>query len=183
MAGRGPRKQKRDSHGRPIPVSPTGVHGLDVPAHVAADPVAADVFSRVVGHLAERGDLRQSYEFAVAMLATEWSRYVAALAVAGRTPIVEGTRGPRSHPAAGVAAQAARTVRDLLAEFGLTAASLARVDVPASTISQAALGKKPTVDASDPDVAPEQAAAIRSGTAAERQRAIDEVLLMRTLLG
>lgn len=182
MAGRGPRKQQRDANGmRPVPPR-TGVGTIPKPDHVASDPLASEAFDRLTSHLAERGDLRPSYEFAITLFACEWSRYVHALAVAGREPIVAGTRGPRQHPACQVAAAAARTCRDLLAEFGCTAASLARVDLPSQptptlgVIDRFRLRKAKTVSPTDPDVTPAQATTLRYGSDAERDALIQSIL-------
>jgi hypothetical protein len=57
-------------------------------------------------------------------------RPFAAARIARKEPIVDGPRGPKANPAAGVASQAARVALDLLRDFGLTPAALARVDVP-----------------------------------------------------
>jgi phage terminase small subunit len=132
MGKHGPRRRPRDAHGLTAAPAASTVTPADVvaPAHVAEDPIAADVFERVTHYLAARGDLRRSHELPIALLATEWSRHVAAVRIARDTPIVEGSRGPRAHPAAGIAAQAARTVKDLCESFALTPASLGRVDLP-----------------------------------------------------
>ena len=132
MGLHGPRKRTRDTNGLPAAPRPTGIAGVDIekPQHVADDPVASAVFDKLVGYLAARGDLRKSHELALGLLAGEWSRHVGAARIARATPIVDGPRGPKAHPAAGVAAAAARVARDLLADFGLTPASLARIDVP-----------------------------------------------------
>jgi phage terminase small subunit len=134
MGKHGPRKRPRDKHGLPAAPPPSGVTGFDIekPQHVADDPVASAVFDKVVGFLAARGDLRKSHELALGLLAGEWSRHVGAARIARETPIVDGPRGPKAHPAAGIAAAAARVARDLLADFGLTPASLSRIDVPAA---------------------------------------------------
>lgn len=182
MAGRGPRRQKRDANGMRVSTPRTGVSGIPKPEHVERDAVASDAFDRLVAHLASRGDLQPSYEFAITLFASEWSRYVHALAVAGREPIVPGTRGPRQHPACQVAAAAARTCRDLLAEFACTAASLSRVDLPAP--ASATLGVIATfrtrdhkkVLPTDPDVTPAQALALKHGSPEEREAVTREIL-------
>jgi phage terminase small subunit len=182
MAGRGPRKQQRDANGLRLASPRTGISIIPKPDHVSGDPLASQAFDRLSSHLAERGDLQPSYEFAISLFATEWSRYVHALAVAGREPIVAGTRGPRQHPACQVAAAAARTCRDLLAEFGCTAASLARVDVPSQptktlgVIDRFRLKKNKTVLPTDPDVTPAQAVTLRYGSAAERKAVTESIL-------
>jgi phage terminase small subunit len=132
MGKHGPRKRPRNAFGLPTMPPPSGVTGTDIekPQHVADDPVASATFDKLVGFLAARGDLQKSHELALGLLAGEWSRHVGAARIARETPIVDGPRGPKAHPAAGIAAAAARVARDLLADFGLTPASLARVDVP-----------------------------------------------------
>jgi phage terminase small subunit len=134
MGKHGPRKRSRDKYGIPTAPPPSGVTGVDIekPKHVADDAVASATFDKLVGYLAARGDLRKSHELALGLLAGEWSRHVGAARIARETPIVDGPRGPKAHPAAGIAAAAARVARDLLTDFGLTPASLARIDVPAS---------------------------------------------------
>lgn len=143
MGLHGPRKRNRDKHGFTTPPPPSGVTGFDIekPKHVADDPVASDMFDKVVGFLAQRGDLRKSHELALGLLAGEWSRHVGAARIARETPIVDGPRGPKAHPAAGVAAAAARVARDLLSDFGLTPASLARIDVPATSSGPSAIDR------------------------------------------
>jgi phage terminase small subunit len=187
MAGRGPRKQRRDANGTKITPARTGVSIIPKPGHVADDPVASAAFDRLVEHLASRGDLRPSYEFAISLFASEWARYVHALAVAGREPIVAGTRGPRQHPACQVAAAAARTCRDLLAEFACTSASLSRVDIPEpaakpiTTIQRFQLLKKGRVDPGDPDVTPAQAMILQHGSPEERTAMAAEIMEEREL--
>jgi phage terminase small subunit len=184
MGLHGPRKRSRDKHGIPTPPPPSGVMGTDIekPPHVADDPVASDTFDKVVGYLAARGDLRKSHELALGLLAGEWSRHVGAARIARATPIVDGPRGPKAHPAAGVAAAAARVARDLLADFGLTPASLARIDVPAAPAGPSLVdryralknGSKVTPD--DPDLDDMQRFHLRHGTEAEKERVTAEVL-------
>jgi phage terminase small subunit len=188
MAGRGPRKQRLDANGMRLAPSATGVSIIPKPSHVASDPVASAAFDRLVEHLASRGDLRPSFEFAITLFSCEWSRYTSALAVAGREPIVSGTRGPRQHPACQVAAAAARTCRDLLAEFGCTAASLTRVDLPTppakqlGTIARFRLLKKGRVDPTDPDVTPAQALILQHGTPKDQKALIADILEDRELI-
>lgn len=182
MAGRGPRKQRRDTNGIKVAATRTGVSMIPKPEHVSGDAVASEAFDRLVEHLASRGDLRPSYEFAISLFASEWSRYVHALAVAGKEPIVPGTRGPRQHPACQVAAAAARTCRDLLSEFACTAASLSRVDLPTppqqelGLVGRFRLAKKSGVSPDDPDVTPAQAVTLRYGSAEERDAVTRQIL-------
>lgn len=182
MAGRGPRKQRRDANGVKATAERTGVSVIPKPEHVVGDPIASAAFDRLVEHLASRGDLQPSYEFAISLFASEWSRYVHALAVAGREPIVPGTRGPRQHPACQVAAAAARTCRDLLSEFACTAASLSRVDLPApqqqeiGLIQRFQLKKRKTVLPTDPDVTPAQRVTLQYGSPEERQAVTESIL-------
>lgn len=178
MGKHGPRKRPRNEYGFTTPPPPSGVTGVDIekPKHVADDPVASDVFDRVVGYLAARGDLRKSHELALGLLAGEWSRHVGAARIARETPIVDGPRGPKAHPAAGVAAAAARVARDLLSDFGLTPASLARIDVPARPAVFAAKNNGGTVTPDDPDVDDMQRFVLMHGTADEIARVTAEVL-------
>jgi phage terminase small subunit len=189
MGLHGPRKRNRDTHGLPAAPTPTGLAGTDVekPQHVADDPVASAVFDKLVGFLAARGDLRKSHELALGLLAGEWSRHVGAARIARATPIVDGPRGPKAHPAAGIAAQAARTAKDLLEQFGLTPASLARVDLPAAPAGPSAVdryralknGSK--VTPADPDLDEMQRFYLQHGTDAEKQKVIAEVLADRRM--
>jgi phage terminase small subunit len=184
MGLHGPRKRARDKHGIPTPPPPSGVMGVDIekPQHVADDAVASAVFDKLVGYLAARGDLRKSHELALGLLAGEWSRHVGAARIARATPIVDGPRGPKAHPAAGVAAAAARVARDLLADFGLTPASLARIDVPAAPAGPSAIdryralknGSKVTPD--DADLDDMQRFYLRHGTDAEKEKVTADVL-------
>jgi phage terminase small subunit len=189
MAGRGPRRKKRDTHtGLPLAPPATGVLAISKPEHVASNPLASRVFDQVASHLASRGDLRPSYELAISLLSSEWARYVTANVIASKEPLVEGTRGPRSHPACQVAAAAARTVRDLLSEFGMTTASLSRCDIPASpakglgTIALFRLKAKKTVDPDDADLDDLQRFHLRHGSDHERQAVIESVLEDRAIL-
>jgi len=100
------------------------------PAHVAEDEIASKAFDDVVEALEKMGILRKSHEMPIALFATEWSRHVVAARIARAAPIVDGPRGPKANPAAGVASQAARVALDLLRDFALTPAALGRVDVP-----------------------------------------------------
>lgn len=186
MAGRGMRKRKRDSNGLTVAAPPTGVEMIPKPDHVRADPLADAVFDSVVRHLAERGDLRPSFELPLALLSTEWSRYVRASAIAAQEPVVEGARGLRAHPACAVAAAAARTVQGLCSEFGLTSASLSRVDLPASpagsgpgVIAGFMLRRKATVDLTDADVDGLERFFLEHGTEAQRRDAEAAILKAR----
>jgi phage terminase small subunit len=184
MGLHGPRKRKRDTNGFLMAPPTSGLTGVDIekPQHVADDPVASAVFDKLVGFLAARGDLRKSHELALGLLAGEWSRHVGAARIARATPIVDGPRGPKAHPAAGVAAAAARVARDLLADFGLTPASLARIDVPAAPAGPSAVdryralknGSK--VTPTDPDLDDMQRFYLQHGTDAEKEKVIAEVL-------
>ena len=184
MGMHGPRKRSRDKHGIHAAPPPSGVMGCDIekPQHVADDPVASTVFDKLVGYLAARGDLRKSHELALGLLAGEWSRHVGAARIARETPIVDGPRGPKAHPAAGVAAAAARVARDLLADFGLTPASLARIDVPAAPAGPSVIdryrakknGSK--VTPTDPDLDDMQRFMLLHGTDDEKARVTAEVL-------
>ena len=184
MGLHGPRKRSRDKNGIPTPPPPSGVMGIDIekPQHVADDAVASAVFDKLVGYLAARGDLRKSHELALGLLAGEWSRHVGAARIARATPIVDGPRGPKAHPAAGVAAAAARVARDLLADFGLTPASLARIDVPAAPTGPSAIdryralknGSK--VTPTDPDLDDMQRFYLQHGTDAEKEKVVADVL-------
>jgi phage terminase small subunit len=184
MGKHGPRKRPRDTNGLPAAPAPSGVAGTDIekPQHVADDAVASAVFDKLVGYLAARGDLRKSHELALGLLAGEWSRHVGAARIARATPIVDGPRGPKAHPAAGVAAAAARVARDLLADFGMTPASLARIDVPAAPAGPSlvdryrALKNGSKVTATDPDLDDMQRFYLRHGTDAEKERVTAEVL-------
>jgi phage terminase small subunit len=189
MAGRGPRRKKRDSHtGLPLAPVATGVLGISKPEHVASNPLASRVFDQVASHLASRGDLRPGYELAISLLASEWARYVTANAIASQSPLIEGTRGPRSHPACQVAAAAARTVRDLLSEFGLTTASLSRCDIPASppkgmgAIDFFRLKAKRTVDPDDADLDELQRHQLTYGSDQVRQDVIETALANRAIM-
>ena len=184
MGKHGPRKRPRDMHGFPTAPAPSGVTGVDVekPQHVADDPVASATFDRLVGYLAARGDLRKSHEMALGLLAGEWSRHVGAARIARETPIVDGPRGPKAHPAAGVAAAAARVARDLLADFGLTPASLARIDVPQRPAGSSIIDKfRAKRDASrvtpdDDDLDDMQRFTLLHGTDAEKAAVVADVL-------
>ncbi len=183
MAGRGPRKKKVNGLGMPISPAPTGVGTLPIPAHVQADPVAAACFGAVVGLLATRGDLRPAYQMAIGLLSVEHSRYVAASAIARKTPVVGGTRGPRAHPAAAIAAAAGRTVLGLLQELGLTAASAARIDVPARSATALAAGPlKLSVELGDADLDDLERFQMVHGTDAEKAAVVESVLAIRRLL-
>ena len=100
------------------------------PPHVSEDPVASKAFDDVVAALERLGIIRLSHEMPISLFATEWSRHVFAARIARREPIIEGPRGSKANPAAGIASQAARVALDLLRDFGLTPAALARVDIP-----------------------------------------------------
>ena len=189
MGLNGPRKRKRDTNGFPMAPPTSGITGVDIakPQHVADDPVASDMFDKVVGFLAQRGDLRKSHELALGLLAGEWSRHVGAARIARETPIVDGPRGPKAHPAAGIAAAAARVARDLLADFGLTPASLARIDVPAGPSGPSAIdrfiAKKngDRVTPADHDVDDMQRFLLTHGTDEEKARVVAEVLADRRM--
>lgn len=191
MGKHGPRKRPRDMHGIPTAPAASGVTGLDIekPQHVADDPVASDVFDKLVGYLATRGDLRKSHELALGLLAGEWSRHVGAARIARATPIVDGPRGPKAHPAAGVAAAAARVARDLLADFGLTPASLARIDVPDTPTGPSEVdrfiakknGDRVTPD--DRDLDDMQRFMLRHGTDDEKARVTAQVIGQREHVG
>lgn len=184
MGLHGPRKRNRSNHGFTTPLPPSGFTGVDIekPKHIADDPVASDMFDKVVGFLAQRGDLRKSHELALGLLAGEWSRHVGAARIARATPIVDGPRGPKAHPAAGVAAAAARVARDLLSDFGLTPASLARIDVPAGPSGPSSIDRyvasrnlqKVTPD--DRDLDDMQRFTLRHGTDAEKATLVASVL-------
>jgi phage terminase small subunit len=191
MGKHGPRKRPRDMHGFPTSPAPSGVTGIDVekPQHVADDPVASAVFDKLVGYLAARGDLRKSHELALGLLAGEWSRHVGAARIARETPIVDDPRGPKAHPAAGVAATAARVARDLLGDFGLTPATLARIDVPkrpaGSSIIDTFRAKRDglRVTPDDGDLDDMQRFTLLHGTDAEKAEVVAEVLDTRQILG
>jgi phage terminase small subunit len=100
------------------------------PAHVKEDKVASKAFDDAADALERLGILRRSHEMPLSLFAVEWSRHVYAARIAREAPIVDGPRGSKANPAAGVASQAARVALDLLRDFGLTPASLARVDIP-----------------------------------------------------
>jgi len=184
MGKHGPRKRPRDKHGLPTAPPPSGVTGFDIekPQHVADDAVASAVFDKLVGFLAQRGDLRKSHELALGLLAGEWSRHVGAARIARETPIVDGPRGPKAHPAAGIAAAAARVARDLLADFGLTPASLARIDVPAAPAGPSLIdrfrakrnGDRVTPD--DADVTAEQRHVLLFGTEDEKAAVVADIV-------
>jgi phage terminase small subunit len=184
MGKHGPRKRPRDMHGLPTAPSPSGITGVDIekPQHVADDAVASAVFDKLVGFLAQRGDLRKSHELALGLLAGEWSRHVGAARIARETPIVDGPRGPKAHPAAGIAAAAARVARDLLADFGLTPASLARIDVPAAPAGPSAIDKfiakrgGSTVTPDDRDLDDMQRFTLMHGTHAEKAAVVAKVV-------
>ena len=183
MGKHGPRKRTLDTHGLPAAPPPTGIAGTDIekPQHVADDPVASAVFDKLVGYLAARGDLRKSHELALGLLAGEWSRHVGAARIARATPIVDGPRGPKAHPAAGVAAAAARVARDLLADFGLTPASLARIDVPVGPAGPSAIdrfiAKKngDSVTPDDRDLDELQRWTLQYGSDADKARVVADV--------
>jgi len=184
MGKHGPRKRTLDKHGLPAAPPPSGVMGFDIekPQHVADDPVASAVFDKVVGFLASRGDLRKSHELALGLFAGEWSRHVGAARIARETPIVDGPRGPKAHPAAGIAAAAARVARDLLSHFGLTPASLARIDVPTTPPGPSVIdrfvakraGSKVTPD--DRDLTPGQRHTLLYGTEAAKAAVVADVV-------
>ena len=189
MGLNGPRKRKRDTNGFPMAPPTSGITGVDIekPQHVADDPVASAVFDKLVGFLAARGDLRKSHELALGLLAGEWSRHVGAARIARASPIVDGPRGPKAHPAAGVAAAAARVARDLLADFGLTPASLARIDVPAGPAGPSAIdrfiAKKngDRVTPADRDLDDMQRFLLTHGTDEEKAQVVAEVLAERRM--
>lgn len=191
MGKHGPRKRSRDAIGIPTPPPPSGVMGVDIekPQHIADDAVASDVFEKVVGFLAARGDLRKSHELALGLFAGEWSRHVGAARIARATPIVDGPRGPKAHPAAGIAAAAARVARDLLADFGLTPASLSRIDIPDEPAGPSAIDRYralkngSVVTPNDPDLNELQRYYLRrSGDDSDKARTVAEVLAARRML-
>jgi len=185
MGKHGPRRRPRDAHGLPAAPTASAVTAADVvaPPHVAEDPIAAEVFERLVQYLAARGDLRRSHELPLSILAAEWSRHVAAVKIARATPIVEGARGPRAHPAAAIAAQAARTVKDLCESFALTPASVHRVDLPqAASASGSGIIDKfraqrdaDRVTPDDPDLTADQRRVLLAGTDRERAAVISDI--------
>lgn len=181
MGKNGPRKRPRDARGFKAAPAPSGVTAVDIekPQHVADDAVASAVFDKLVGFLAARGDLRKSHELALGLLAGEWSRHVGAARIARETPIVDGARGPKAHPAAGVAAAAARVARDLLSDFGLTPASLARIDVPTRPPS----GSTSSVSPDDRDLDELQRYTLTHGTDEEKAAVVAAVLDARAVLG
>jgi phage terminase small subunit len=189
MGLHGPRKRTRNALGLPTAPPPSGVTGVDIekPQHVADDAVASAVFDKLVGYLAARGDLRKSHELALGLLAGEWSRHVGAARIARETPIVDGPRGPKAHPAAGVAAAAARVARDLLADFGLTPASLARIDVPAAPAGPSlvdryrALKNASKVTPDDRDLTAEQRHTLLYGTDDEKAAVVADVIDCRKM--
>jgi len=189
MGKHGPRKRTRNAFGLPTMPAPSGVAGTDIekPQHIADDPVASATFDKLVGYLAARGDLRQSHELALGLLAGEWSRHVGAARIARETPIVDGPRGPKAHPAAGIAAAAARVARDLLADFGLTPASLARVDVPTepegpSVIDRyVALKNGSKVTPADRDLTAAQRRTLLYGTEDEKAAVVADVVDARKM--
>ena len=189
MGKHGPRKRPRNEHGLPAMPAPSGVGGTDIekPQHVADDPVASDTFDKLVGFLAARGDLRKSHELALGLLAGEWSRHVGAARIARETPIVDGPRGPKAHPAAGIAAAAARVARDLLSDFGLTPSSLARIDVPAAPAGPSlvdryrGLKNGSTVTPDDRDLTAEQRRTLLYGTDVEKAAVVDAVVDSRKM--
>jgi len=160
---------------------------IEKPQHVADDTVASTVFDKLVGYLAARGDLRKSHELALGLLAGEWSRHVGAARIARETPIVDGPRGPKAHPAAGVAAAAARVARDLLADFGLTPASLARIDVPVVSAGPSAIdrfiAKKngDRVTPNDRDLDELQRWTLQYGTDADKARVVADIIENRRM--
>jgi phage terminase small subunit len=184
MGKHGPRKRPRNAFGLPTMPPPSGVAGTDIekPQHVADDPVASATFDRLVGYLAARGDLRKSHELALGLLAGEWSRHVGAARIARETPIVDGPRGPKAHPAAGVAAAAARTAKDLLESFGLTPSSLARIDVPAAPVGPSVIDRfrakrdAANVTPDDRDLTPEQRHVLLYGTDDEKAAVVADVI-------
>lgn len=130
MGARGPRTKPRPGDPARSPM-PEGEAGRpEKPAHVAEDPVASKAFDDVVESLERLGILRKSHEMPLALFSTEWARHVFAARLARQEPIVDGPRGPKANPAAGVASQAARVALDLLRDFGLTPAALGRIDIP-----------------------------------------------------
>lgn len=189
MGKNGPRKRTRDTHGLPTATAASGVIACDIekPPHVADDPVASAVFDKVVGFLASRGDLRKSHELALGLFAGEWSRHVGAARIARETPIVDGPRGPKAHPAAGIAAAAARVARDLLSDFGLTPASLSRVDVPAAPTGPSMIDRfvakraGSVVTPSDRDLTPDQRQTLLYGTDAEKAAVVAAVVDERAM--
>ena len=182
MGKHGPRKRPRDKHGFNTAPPPSGVTGFDIekPAHVAEDAVASAMFDKLCGFLAQRGDLRKSHELALGLLAGEWSRHVGAARIARATPIVDGPRGPKAHPAAGVAAAATRVARDLLADFGLTPASLARIDVPQG-LARPGAASTTTVSPTDTDLDDLQRFTLEHGTDAEKVEVTADVLENRRM--
>lgn len=131
MGARGPRKTSHRFGAPPASSMPTGEAGRPPkPAHVKEDKVASKAFDDAADALERLGILRRSHEMPLALFAVEWSRHVYAARIAREAPIVDGPRGSKANPAAGVASQAARVALDLLRDFGLTPAALARVDVP-----------------------------------------------------
>ena len=130
MGSRGPRRKHLpgDPAGSPMPADEMA--RPEKPPHVSEDPVASKAFDDVVAALERLGIIRRSHEMPISLFATEWSRHVFAARIARREPIIEGPRGSKANPAAGVASQAARVALDLLRDFGLTPAALARVDIP-----------------------------------------------------
>lgn len=179
MGARGPRK-KRKPGDPPRVVVGEGVPGK--PAHVAEDPVASKAFDDVVEALKAMRILRKSHEMPLALFATEWSRHVAAARIARAAPVVDGPRGPKSNPAAGVASQAARVALDLLRDFGLTPAALGRVDVPETAAGPSLIDRfiakrgGSTVTADDRDLTPEQRHTLLYGTEAEKAAVIEDVV-------
>lgn len=184
MGKHGPRRRPRDKHGLPTVSPPSGLAGIDMekPQHVADDAVASAMFDKLVGFLAVRGDLRKSHELALGLLAGEWSRHVGAARIARETPIVDGPRGPKAHPAAGIAAAAARVARDLLSDFGLTPASLARIDVPAAPAGPSIIDRfvakraGSVVTPDDRDLTPEQRHTLLYGTDADKAAVVADVV-------
>jgi phage terminase small subunit len=171
--------------------APSGVTGTEIekPQHVADDPVASAVFDKLVGYLAARGDLRKSHELALGLLAGEWSRHVGAARIARQTPVCDSPRGPKAHPAAGIAAAAARVARDLLADFGLTPASLARIDIPQRPTGSSLIDKfrakrdAARVTPDDDDLDDLQRLQLMHGTDAEKAAVVADVLETRQILG
>jgi P27 family predicted phage terminase small subunit len=128
MGLRGPLRKTVPINSLPVPAEE--LQRPEMPAHVKADPVAAECFGNVCNHLEAVGLLRSSHAMALGILASEYSRYIVATEKSRLEPIVTGgSGGPKANPASGVAATAAKQCIDILKDFGMTLASMGRTEI------------------------------------------------------
>lgn len=108
---------------------------IPCPAYLKSDRIAYNEWNRIVPELYKLGLLTNADKVTLEIYCSQYAIYRRAIRELGTDLITTNIRnGDKANPAAAIAREAAKTIKAIAIEFGLTPSSRARISLPSESI-------------------------------------------------